>query len=154
MPFCTSCGTEVNPAARFCARCGAAQRPAATAQFDTFGAGLSDRTVRILCYIPFFGFIPAIIVLATQRYRTNLGMRFDAFQSLYLFLAGLVLDSLVPIFHSTGVPGLGWTHGAIEILKLLLMIAWIYLLVKAAHNEQIRMPVIGDLAARSTYEQL
>jgi uncharacterized membrane protein len=144
---------EVSGAARFCRRCGAPQQARAT-QFETIAAGMSDRTVRILCYIPFFGFIPAIIVLMAHRYRSNLGMRFDAFQSLYLFLAGLVLDSVGPIVRSTGFPGLGWTHGMIDLLKLLLMIGWIYLLVKASQNRQVRMPVIGDLAARSTYEQL
>src|SRR5579884_2604294 len=120
MPFCTTCGMEVSPAARFCRGCGAAQQPTAT-EFETIAAGMRDRTVRILCYIPFFGFIPAIIVLVTQRYRSNLSMRFDAFQSLYLFLAGLVLDSLGPIVRSTGFPGIGWTHGMVDLLKLLLL---------------------------------
>jgi uncharacterized membrane protein len=39
-------------------------------------------------------------------------------------------------------------------LKLVLFLVWIYLLVKAAQEQQVRLPVIGDLAARSAAEQL
>ena len=41
----------------------------------------------MLCYIPLFGVIPAIVFLASQKFRGNVKVRFDAFQSLYLFVA-------------------------------------------------------------------
>jgi len=115
---------------------------------------MSDRTACILCYIPVFGVIPAIIFLASQKFRTNVRVRFNAFQALYLFVAWLIISSAMPILLVGGVPGWGVEHAFIAALKFVIFICWIYLLVKAAQEQQVRLPIIGDLAARSTTEQL
>lgn len=152
MPFCTNCGTNVDSAASFCYRCGAAQ-PRPTAEFSDFLEGISNRTASILCYVPVFGVIPAIVFLAAQRFRTNFRVRFDAFQSLYLFVAWLIISSAIPtllfIGHGWGIEGV-----FLALLKAAVFVCWIYLLVKAAQEQQVRLPIIGDLAARSTTEQL
>lgn len=152
MPFCTNCGTSVDPNASFCHNCGAPQ-PRPAAQFTDFLGGMSDRTASILCYIPVFGVIPAIVFLASQRFRSNSRVRFNAFQALYLFVAWLIVASAGPTLF-LGFPGWGIEHVLLGALKVVLFVCWIYLLVKAAHEEQVRLPVIGDLAARSTIEQL
>ncbi len=113
-------------------------------------AGISDRTASIWCYVPVFGVIPAIVFLASQRFRRNVKVRFNAFQSLYLFVAWLIVSSAVPIL----MPGGNAEHGFVALLKTLLIVFWIYLLVKAAQHEQVRIPILGDLAERSTMEQL
>jgi uncharacterized membrane protein len=115
---------------------------------------MSDRTACILCYIPVLGVIPALIFLASHRYRRNMRVRFNAFQSLYLFVAWLIVSSAVPVLLSINFPGWGAELALIALLKIALFVCWIYLLVKAAHEEQVKIPVIGDLAARSTTEQL
>lgn len=153
MPFCTNCGTSVDPAAAFCHNCGAAQ-PHHGPQFTDFLDGLSDRTASILCYIPVFGVIPAIIFLASHKYRKNTRVRFNAFQALYLFVAWLIVSSAAPTLLFSGFPGAGIEHLLLGLLKLAIFICWIYLLVKAAQQEEVRLPIIGDLAARSTTEQL
>ena len=153
MPFCTNCGTGVDRYASFCHNCGSPQ-PHPAAQFTDFLHGLSDRTASILCYIPVFGVIPAIVFLAAQKYRANQQVRFDAFQALYLFVAWLIIASAAPALFITGVPGWGVEHLIVGILKLALLVCWIYLLVKAANREHVKLPIIGDLAARSTSEQL
>ncbi len=153
MPFCTNCGTSVDPNASFCHNCGTVQPrtgPQATGLFD----GMSDRTACILCYVPVFGVIPAIVFLASQKYRTNVRVRFDAFQALYLFVTWLIVSSALPTLLFTGFPGWGVEHGILGLAKLALFVCWIYLLIKAAQEEQVRLPVLGDLAARSTTEQL
>lgn len=116
--------------------------------------GMSDRTASILCYIPVFGVIPAIVFLASQRYRHNIRVRFNAFQSLYLFVAWLLISSAIPTLVFTGWHGDGFEHGILGLFKVAIFGCWIYLLIKASHQEQVRLPVIGDLAARSTTEQL
>lgn len=152
MPFCTNCGTSVDPNASYCYHCGAPQ-PRPAAQFTDFLSGMSDRTASILCYIPVFGVIPAIIFLASQRFRNNLRVRFNGFQSLYLFVAWLIVTSAIPTLF-LAFPGWGVERLLFGLLKVVLFVCWIYLLVKAAQEEQVRLPILGDLAARSTTEQL
>jgi uncharacterized membrane protein len=141
MPFCTNCGKQVDQSASFCANCGTAQ-PRAAGQAQDLLHGISERTASILCYIPIFGVIPSIVFLASQKFRYNQRVRFNAFQSVYLFVAWLIVSSVGP--HRSFA----------SLLEALLTICWIYLLIKASHSEQVHLPILGDLAARSTSEQL
>jgi uncharacterized membrane protein len=152
LPFCTNCGARVDANASFCSNCGTRQ-PQPTAQFTDFLDSISNRTASVLCYIPVFGVIPAIIFLASHKFRRNFWVRFDAFQALYLFVAWLILSSALPTLFS-GMPGWGPEHVLFGLVKLAVVICWIYLLVKAAQNQQVRLPILGDLAARSAFEQL
>ncbi len=153
MPFCTNCGTSVDASASFCQNCGNGQ-PRRGGEFTDLLDGITNRTASILCYIPVFGVIPAIVFLASQKYRTNIRVRFDAFQALYLFVAWLIVSSAAPTLLLSGVPGYGIEHALLNLIKVSLFICWVYLLVKAAQEEQVRLPIVGDLAARSTTEQL
>ena len=152
MPFCTKCGTRVDANVSFCANCGTPQ-PRASAQFTDVLDSISNRTASVLCYIPIFGVIPAIVFLASRKFRGNIWVRFDAFQALYLFVAWLILSSAVPTLMS-GLPGWAAEHILFGLIKLGVLLCWIYLLVKAAQNQQVRLPILGDLAARSAFEQL
>jgi len=153
LPFCTNCGAKVAPSAAFCGNCGTAQpRTAAPPSTDILDK-ISDRSASILCYIPVMGVIPAIVFLASRKFRGNVHVRFNAFQSVYLFVAWLIVSTALPALMF-GIPGWGVEHALIAALKLTLFICWIYLMVKAANEEQVRLPLIGDLAARSTTEQL
>jgi len=150
MPFCTNCGSQVPPNASFCGHCGGPQPRVnvnAAGPFDN----ISQRTASILCYIPIFGVIPAIIILASQRFRGNAIVRFNAFQSVYLFVAWLIVSTAIPIFQAMGG---GLEHLMLSLLKVVFFVCWIILLVKASHEQQLHLPIIGDLAARSTSEQL
>ena len=166
MPFCTRCGTNVDDRAFFCPHCGSPQN--AQAQGPAFGggaayassqpgpdflSGIGNRTASVLCYVPVFGVIPAIVFLASQRFRTDMRVRFDGFQSLYLFVGWLIVTSAAPtIFFSGG--GFGLERLLLGLLKLAVFLCWVYLLINAAQQRQIRLPIVGDLAARSTTEQL
>jgi uncharacterized membrane protein len=153
MPFCTHCGTQVDTKASFCHNCGMQQRGPAGPAPDLLST-ISDRTASILCYVPVFGIIPAIVFLASQRFRTNYRVRFNAFQGLYLFLTWLVISSAAPTLLLSGFHDDGPERVLLGLMRALLIACWIYLLVKAAHEEQVRLPILGDLAARSTNEQL
>lgn len=152
MPFCTNCGAQVNANAAFCSNCGTAQ-PRTASEFTDFLDSISNRTASILCYIPVFGVIPAIIFLASHKFRRNIWVRFDAFQALYLFVTWLILSSALPTLVS-GWPPWGLEHVLFGLIKLAVMLCWIYLLVRAAQSRQVRIPILGDLAARSAVEQL
>ena len=153
MPFCTNCGNKVADTDAFCQRCGSRQTMASARSTPRpptdFLDSMSDRTACILCYIPVAGIVPAIVFLASQRFRKNPRVRFDAFQSLYLFVAWLLLTSAFPTFFIFGVQQV-----LLASIKVAFTICWVYLLIKAAQNEQIHLPLLGDLAAKSTAEQV
>src|ERR1700712_2411486 len=148
MPYCTSCGTEVAGSALFCAHCGRPQTGANRSAGPTVVPGpfenITPRTASVLCYIPVFGIIPAIVILASRRFRGNPAVRFDAFQSVYLFVAWLIVSSALPVIL-LGLPGWGVEHGFLELIKLGFLITWIVLIVKAAQHQQLHLPLVGDL---------
>jgi len=108
---------------------------------------MTPRTASILCYIPGLGWIAAIIVLASEKFRNNRTVRFHAFQGLYLFVAWLIEDWVlhpifypIPHFHLDGV------------LKVVLFCMSIFMIIKASHEEAYSLPIIGDLAQKSVQE--
>ena len=147
MPYCSQCGNEVDPADVYCARCGARQPITAPPVGDPFHS-ISARTASILCYIPGIGWIGSIIVLASERFRTNQTVRFHAFQGLYLFVAWLIEDwVLTPIFR--GIP-----HVHVDgIVKMVLLFMSIFMIIKASHEERYSLPIIGELAEKSVSER-
>lgn len=165
MPYCCQCGTQVGEADRYCVKCGAAQagaRPgSATFNAQTGNAAgfrnagtVFHKNAALLCYIPWFGWIAAIIVLASTRYRRDYEVRFHAFQGLYLFVAWLLVDWVVsPALRMTGYGF--WQplpHGG-GVLHLLILAGWIVMLVKVRQGQHYRLPILGDLAERSVAEQ-
>ena len=100
-----------------------------------------------MCYIPGMGWIAAIIVLASQRYRQMPAVRFHAFQGLYLFVAWLMNDqvlkwALAPFSHFH-------LH---DLVSLVLLAMSVFMMVKASHNEAYSLPLFGELAHRSISE--
>ena len=69
MPYCCQCGKVVSNNDVYCAVCGARQ-PAPTPVTD-YLHGISSRTASLLCYIPIIGWIVAIVVLASARFRDD-----------------------------------------------------------------------------------
>jgi uncharacterized membrane protein len=148
MPFCSQCGSQVVEHDVFCARCGARQ-PHPQPAGDLF-AGLSPRTMSILCYVPLLGWIAAVIVLASNSYRNDRNVRFHAFQALYLFVAYL-LDAVVlrPFDHMM----MPFPHIS-GLLELLLLAASIYMIIRVAQGStDCSLPLLGELAHRSADER-
>jgi uncharacterized membrane protein len=150
MPFCSHCGNQVTPTQPFCGRCGAAQVPDAGPPHPLGNdplAGVTPRTASILCYIPVVGWIAAIVVLASHRYRHTPAVRFHAFQGLYLFVAWLMNDQV-----------LKWAMAPVarlhlhDLVNLVLLAMSIFMMVKASHDEAYSLPLFGELAQRSVSE--
>ena len=135
----------------FCGRCGARQpRNAGTgphpAAHDPFGS-MTPRTASILCYVPLVGWVVSIMVLASQKYRHSLTVRFHAFQGLYLFVAWIMNEQVLrwvlrPVanFHLQ------------EMVSVVLLGMSIFMIVKASHDEMYALPLFGELAHRSVTE--
>ncbi len=164
MPFCTHCGTQVDEQALFCPACGAPQRPgapppgagpppgsgdSAEPSAEEFLSRLPSRRAALLCYVPLLGWVMSIVVLASQRFRNERIVRFHAFQGLYLFVVWLFADWVFgPL---TGYsPVMKFTGGT---LKLAVLGLWIFMMIRVRAGEDVRLPVLGDLAERSIAEQ-
>jgi uncharacterized membrane protein len=149
MPFCSQCGNQVGPTDAYCGRCAAPQPAGAHGPYPP-GRGLESlnpKTASILCYIPWVGWIAAIVVLASDRFRHDRPVRFHAFQGLYLFVAWLVADQVLrPILG-----GISHVH-VYGIVEAGLLIASIFMMVKASHEQMYSLPVFGELAERSIAE--
>jgi uncharacterized membrane protein len=104
--------------------------------------GISPRTASILCYVPWMGWIAAVVVLSADKFRQDRTVRFNAFQGLYLFVASL-LDRWV-------LGAIPWRHFQVDTLvSLAIFGASIFMMVKAAHDQVYSLPLFGELAARS-----
>ena len=157
MPFCPQCGNNVGTSDLFCAKCGGKQPgtgstgPASTTQnFQQFAAGISNRQAALLCYIPIVGWLAAIVVLASERFRHERQVRFHAFQGLYLFVAWLIVDWVISparyFFYDSG-------RLIVHVLELVLIGAWIFMMIKVSQDQTYKLPIVGELAERSVSEQ-
>jgi uncharacterized membrane protein len=158
MPYCPQCGSGVAPTDQFCAKCGGSQPRTGTGGAATAGLhgdfmpGLSNRHAALLCYIPVIGWIAAIVVLASERFRTETQVRFHAFQGLYLFVAWLIVEWVVQptryMFDDRVLAGF-ITHG----LQLVILMSWIFMMIKVSQDQMYKLPIVGELAERSVCEQ-
>lgn len=157
MPYCTQCGREVAGAAAFCGNCGARQASAYAPPSGSHVppgpapdplAGMSPRAAAILCYIPTIGWIPAVIILASRKFKTDQNVRFHAFQGLYLFATWLLLKWVGPVMDAGSDRFIRVDH----LLEGLLLAVSIFMIIKASHEETYVLPIIGELAKRSATE--
>ena len=133
------------------------RQPSAGAPRSTdFWTNLSQRNVTLLCYIPWVGWIASIAVLASERFRSDARVRFHAFQGLYLFVAWLMVEWVIsPFVGFPGGPGFGMPMVRVipRLFQAVVLGAWIFMLIKVSHDEDYRLPVLGELADRSVSEQ-
>jgi uncharacterized membrane protein len=96
--------------------------------------------------------VVAIVVLASQRFRNDHRVRFNAFQGLYLFVAWLIVDwVLSPLMRTPG--DLGISRIFPGLLQVAVLCAWIFMIIKTAHDEVYKLPILGELAEKSVSEQ-
>lgn len=146
MPFCTKCGHEVRPVDRFCRACGEAQPARPENAAGAANAGIGPRGASILCYIPWFGWLASVWILATDGFRNDRTVRFHAYQGLYLFVAWILSHWAVGLWFEIifdDFPPV-W-----KLLELAVLVLWIFMLVKTSNGERYSLPVLGELAERS-----
>jgi len=160
MPYCVQCGQTVDSSDKFCAKCGTPQSGASASssgpgRVHDFWTNISQRNAALLCYIPWVGWIAAIAVLASDRFRAEKRLRFHAFQGLYLFAAWLMVEWVFTPMLAIPVSTVGFpfSRTVSQLLHLVIVGAWIFMLMKVSHDQDYRLPLIGDLADRSVSEQ-
>jgi len=163
MPFCVQCGQTVGSSDKFCAKCGTQQSGGASSRGSSaaadrvkdFWSNISHRNAALLCYIPWVGWIAAIAVLASDRFRSEKRLRFHSFQGLYLFAAWLMVEWVIApmLAYPASAVGFPFYRTISQILHLLIVGAWVFMLMKVSHDEDYRLPILGELADRSVSEQ-
>jgi uncharacterized membrane protein len=108
----------------------------------------SNNMIGALCY--FAGWITGVIFLVIEPYKNDKFVRFHAFQSIFFNVA---MIGVYIVFFILSII-LGAIHLGILLLPLTLILvvvifgSWLFLMWKAYNNEQFKLPIIGDLAAK------
>ena|SRR5882724_601099 len=111
-------------------------------------SGMTDNVAGALCYITIVG----IVFLLIEPYNKNRFVRFHAFQSIF-FCVAVIAFEIVWTILATVLAHISF--GLVSIIGLLglvvylgILAAWIFLVFKAYSNQEFKLPVIGDLAAK------
>lgn len=142
MAFCANCGSQVS--GQFCPKCGTAvgggAMPLGSPAVGST-SGLTTNLASALCYIPLVG----IIFLLIDPYKANREIRFHAFQSIFLFIAFIILRFVVAELYI-----ISWSLSAMlgMLVGLGELILILFLAFKAYNNQRVSLPVIGPLAEK------
>jgi uncharacterized membrane protein len=131
MAFCSKCGTQVPEGAGFCPSCGT--------MASAGGGNTAMSTVRTSSYVV----IIAIVFLIVEPFKNDKFVRFHAFQSIFYWIAVVVVFMLIGMVFPLSV----WllVYWPLRMLSFILMI---FLMYKAYSNEKFKLPFIGDLAEK------
>lgn len=151
MAFCANCGATISERASVCALCGTAKCGTAPRGSSTATGRFSPNIVSTLFYLPFFGWIFSLFILATRRYRDNRSVRFHAFQGLFVFFAWMILDFTGALVW--GVQDGTERYMMARWLKLPWLAVAFYMMFKTADGQLVRLPVLSDFADRSVDKQ-
>src|SRR5580693_7179245 len=126
MAFCPTCGMQLAEGAT-CPKCAGAVAPAAGTAAPA-AAGLTDNVAGALAYVTI---IPAIVFLVLEPFNKKRFVRFHAFQSIFFFVAWIVVDiALTFLGH---IPFLGlmlW-----PLVGLAMFVIWLILILKAYQGQ-------------------
>lgn len=112
------------------------QPPQAQAQ----PVGMSETAICGLSYL----LVPAIIFLASAPYNQNPKVRFHCWQSIFLAIGWVCFAVIASILVM--VPILGFLVDT--LLWLGLVVIWLLVMINAFLGKTIKLPLIGDLAAK------
>ena len=158
MPFCASCGSQVD--GKFCPKCGAAIVAGASASPPPPAAGpyavapvsapMADNVASTLCYV--LGLITGIIFLVLEPYSKNRAVRFHAFQSIFLNVTVIVIEIVFGIVFGImlRIVGAFAFLGGIfyPIFGLGCLLLWLYLLFSTYQGKTVVLPLIGPVAQK------
>ena len=113
--------------------------------------GMEQNVAGLLCNAPCcVGFIFSIVAAVVEQ--DNRFVRFQAFQSLLFHAVGLVCSVVINAASIIVGMVVGALGGLIGLLGMPLGLAFlgvqILLMIKANNNEEFKLPVIGDMAAK------
>jgi uncharacterized membrane protein len=113
--------------------------------------GVAPNVGGLLCYVPCcIGLIFSIVVAIVEK--QSRFVRFHAFQSLLLHAAWFVLGLIIQILSMALSYVAGFLGFLVSLFAMVLGLGMlglcIYLMIRANANEEIELPVIGEMARK------
>lgn len=142
---CPGCASDMPETAAFCPGCGRIMQetPRAHGKVGAFPENIAGA-------LAYFSFIPAVIFLLIQPYRSNHFVRFHSVQSLLFCMATVAFASVLRLLSLviSWIPRVGPLFFVLiaTVSGLAAFLVWIVLLVKALQGEMFQLPWIGALA--------
>lgn len=144
---CANCSAELADGVSFCPSCGKPALRSAPSSSVHSTSGMRSNLAGALCYLA--GFITGIFFLVAEPYKRDRFVRFHAFQAIFLSVAWFTIYFVLGIVSSMFVLQLWQVIWMLSsLLGFVFFLLWIFLMFKAYSNEQFKLPVIGDLAAK------
>ena len=136
---CPACKTETGSDSQFCPHCGANMTTGAAASTAAQQGGLSETAAGVVAYITI---IPALLFLVMNPYNRSSFIRFHAWQSIFFGITVAIIHFVLGV-----IPILGWI--LLFPVALVLLILWIFVMIKASKGERYKIPFIGNFAEQA-----
>ncbi len=112
---------------------------------DSNPSGLSDNAAGGIAYITI---VPAIVFLIVEPFKRSSYVRFQAWQSIFFFVAWAVAHILVGIVQNL-VPNIVFlTLSLWQLVDLAFFVVLVIVFVQAFNGRRVKLPIIGELAER------
>jgi len=142
---CPDCSNSMPDTAAFCPGCGRSMD--APERLPEKVGFLTENIAGALAYL---SFIPAVIFLLVEPYRSHRFVRFHSIQCLLCWLAAILIACVLRLLALVifWIPLLGPLLLALvaTLSALAAFVLWIVLIVKAAQTEMFKLPWIGNYA--------
>jgi uncharacterized membrane protein len=110
---------------------------------DQNPSGLSDNAAGGIAYITI---IPAIVFLIIEPFKRSPLVRFQAWQSIFFFVAWAVVDILVGVVQHLVPSTVFLTLTVLQLVGLAIFVVWLIVFIGAFAGKRIKLPIIGNLA--------
>ena len=103
--------------------------------------GLQANLAALFCYLPYIGIIASILFVILEKQSKY--VKFHAIQSL------IVSGFFIALSYVLGfIPVLGFPLS--PIIVIVVVILWIFLMIKAYQGEYFKLPIAGDIAEQNS----
>ena len=111
---------------------------------------MDENVAAALCYL--LTVLTGILFLVLEPYNRNPVIRFHAFQSIFVWVAVLVIGMVVSVlaYPIAALPFVGWLIDILlwMVFSLGAVGLWLFLMYKAYNKERFVVPVVGPLAEK------
>ena len=108
-------------------------------------SGLSDNAAGGLSYITI---IPAILFLIVEPYKKSAFVRFNAWQSIFFYVAWAVVHILVEIAQNLVPTVVFLTLSLWQFVDLAFFVVLVIVFISAFNGKRFMLPIIGGLAVK------